>query len=512
MRSLVEKWDSRGTIDREQILNRVVNEIIQINVPMTAINGTLFLTIFEENANYTPINRASLVEQFLETILEKRNPSDVQRRTFDFQHKVHALSALAHHMTVADEYVLPHDHVVSIIQKHFERLGFNWNARSVVEDFINARVLWVRNGDEVSFRYRAYLEYFIAHRMKGDEDFRNWVLSKEQYLSFINEIQYYAGSVRTDASLLELIGERFDALTKRLEERVDWSPDPSRLDKYKPIAIESEGDIFAEYEEQLAAPSFTPEERDRILEAEFPTDIENRQEVFRPRIVDLGAQWTNSLFLYSSILKNLEIVDDVVKRKHLKKILWGWSILTMQSLAVVPILARDRQIIINGIKYQVLVPKSMSDHELARFISIDLPNSLSRLLTGFMGTEKLEKQLLEPMIDEASEPKITRFFRIALAADLRLRRWPSVVRQFSSELKEHKYILEAFLRKMREIYLLGGLDDGDQRRLQSLLGDGIALLSGVPAAQRIKNKGRRIQTLAKEALIQRLRRFVTTDD
>src|SRR3546814_8119607 len=46
------------------------------------------------------------------------------------------------------------------------------------------------------FRYRAFLEYFIASQMDISPDFRSWVLDDSRYLSFVNELNYYAGLER----------------------------------------------------------------------------------------------------------------------------------------------------------------------------------------------------------------------------------------------------------------------------------------------------------------------------
>src|SRR3546814_1342499 len=62
------------------------------------------------------------------------------------------------------------------------------------------------------FRYRAFLEYFIASQMDISPDFRSWVLDDSRYLSFVNELNYYAGLERSDAELLAVIGDRFQKL------------------------------------------------------------------------------------------------------------------------------------------------------------------------------------------------------------------------------------------------------------------------------------------------------------
>ena len=133
--------------------------------------------------------------------------------------------------------------------------------------------------DEVVFRYRAFLEYLIAVRMNEQEEFRTWVLEEARYLSFANEIEYYAGIKRNDYGLLETVGQRFARLSEAFENQTGWVKDLNSIDIEPPHdALEAES--FEGIERQLRALRLTAEERDELLEAELPKDIGERQEVF----------------------------------------------------------------------------------------------------------------------------------------------------------------------------------------------------------------------------------------
>ena len=84
MRRLVGKWDVANRFNHEELLNKLVTEIVRINVPLTAVNGTILLSIYENQVNFRAINRAVLVENFVEALLERARQSPSERRTFDF--------------------------------------------------------------------------------------------------------------------------------------------------------------------------------------------------------------------------------------------------------------------------------------------------------------------------------------------------------------------------------------------------------------------------------------------
>src|SRR3546814_5784868 len=75
------------------------------------------------------------------------------------------------------------------------------------------------------------LEYFIASQMDISPDFRSWVLDDSRYLSFVNELNYYAGLERSDAELLAVIGDRFQKLTEVFFGELEWEPDLNMIDR-----------------------------------------------------------------------------------------------------------------------------------------------------------------------------------------------------------------------------------------------------------------------------------------
>ena len=65
------------------------------------------------------------------------------------------------------------------------------------------------------------MEYFIAYRMTVDPDFKDWVMHEDRYLTFVNELLFYAGKTRNDPALIDLVRDRhleiFEKATKHLQ-------------------------------------------------------------------------------------------------------------------------------------------------------------------------------------------------------------------------------------------------------------------------------------------------------
>ena len=167
LRELVERWSLNPSVDRETLLDRLVHELVHINVPLTAVNGTILLSIYETQPDFTPINRAVLIETFVEKLLHKHQLNNARRDRFDFRNKAHLLSHIAKIMTLKDEYRMQYEDIVAESRCYFRTVGLVDRAREQVDRFLGARILAEKEG-WISFQYRAFLEYFIARQMEEE--------------------------------------------------------------------------------------------------------------------------------------------------------------------------------------------------------------------------------------------------------------------------------------------------------------------------------------------------------
>ena len=468
LRAIVNKWEPKVRLDREAILNRLIRELTSMHLPATAFNSSILLTIYEDYAGFTPINRAVLINRFMEHVLEKRSPTEVYRGTFDFTNKVHVLSDLSEHMARKNEYIIEYTRVLSIVKLYLKGIGLKQDPEELITQFINARILEWRNDNNISFRYRAFIEYFIASQMNIRPEFKTWVLEESRYLSFFNEIRYYAGLNRGERELLKLISARFSRYFEDIDTTVRWNAGTFDLEKYIWPGTDDDEQRLQELEQLIGGPPLSESERDNVLEDELPRDGAVDQDTHRAVAKDVGERWTLSLLLYGGLLKNLEMIPDEDKRRHLGNILEGWAQLTAFSLEVVPVLARAREVTYNGVKYQVIAPRSHTPGRIARRIILGLPNALSKMLMWHVGTEKLELQLVNAS-GVREEPSAITFYRTSLICDLRLHNWLQHLDGGFKGVAKSRYLREAYLEKASKVYYLGAHKATAKKKLKGMM-------------------------------------------
>jgi predicted MPP superfamily phosphohydrolase len=500
MRQLLAK-DERCT-DVEEWLDRLQDEFREINLPFTAANGSILIEILSEKYNFRPINRAVLMEQFVDSTLRKAAIEQSRRETFDYTNKTDLLSHIAAWMARSDEYVPSREEVRTEMKSYVDNRGLNVSLDDLLLEFFSARIFIAKPDDRLSFTYRGVLEYFIALRMTSDSQFKEWVMEEGRYLRYVNEIQYYAGKLRNDSALVDIVAERHEVILAEALSDIG-EVDLAQLESIVPPNDDESLSLLAH---QVASPPLSQAEKDEELEAELPLDAEDRQEVFRPKVEAAHEKVMLSLVLYSGMIKNMELIPNADKRRHLAAIWRGWAILLIAALRVAPRLARERRMRINGALYEVRAPQGMSDATLLRKMMLVLPHIHVKLLSAALGTEKLERQLTEPLLDDASEPKIYDFFRTGLIADLRLPTTPSAVSELARKLRNNRYLLWSLVVHISELRRLDRVREEHFKALEEPLADALATLGGGSRETRIKERGKQRARLARERLVLTMRR------
>lgn len=503
MRQLIAKYDQCD--DVEVWLDRLQNEFREINLPFTAANGTILLEIFGANGKFAPVNRAVLMEQFVETTLEKAEVSQRYRATFDFSNKANLLSFIAAWMAKEDEYVPKREDVRATMKRCLDEMGLDAPPLDdLMDEFLTARIFERRPEEKVAFRYRGVLEYFIAYRMTEDADFKAWVLDESRYLSFVNELLYYAGKKRNDPDLIDVVRDRhldiFGRATAHLQ--------PIDLGRFDDLILpeDKDGHSVDDAAAMLAKPPLTQEEKDEELEADLPKDRDDRQEVFRPRIDADEDKLFLSLVLYSGLVRNFEHMADALKREHLGHIWRSWAIMLVESVRFAPRIAKERRFRVNGILYEVQAPQGMSDNELLKQMLLRLPHGHIRMISSTLGTEKLRNQLIAPTLEEGLEPKVVKMFRVGLITELRLDETPGAFADLVTAFRDNTYLMWSFLIHLGELRRLGRLREDHMEALMAPTATAIANLGGGSPKDRENKKRQEIAKLKREQLLLTMKR------
>ncbi|RYE70252.1 MAG: metallophosphoesterase [Rhizobiaceae bacterium] len=494
--TLIENHGTKDPAQADRLLQRMVQEASSLNVPITPVTGTFFIQIYTEDSSQPLINRANLVERYVEISLEKFAPQELLPSSFDFHNKSDLLSFVAEYMCRNDIYEIAESEFINLITEYMNEFGLRFSSINLLEYFVKAKILQ-RNGSFVSFRLNAFMEYFAAVRMVGQATFRDWIFDDPRYLSFANEIAFYAAMTRRDQAWLETLFDRFEKTSAEV-----WDNMPAEVrtgslieNFVLPMASAKEADVLAVEKKIFEAP-LDESDRRAILDGEDPIVPIPTTAVQRQLATDPSERWLGQLTMLSAMLKNMELVPSPLKKKILRSVLHGWLQFLATSMGLVPTLAKNKKLKIAGIEYVVLFSSDMDIAEIARRIFLYMPIASAKLATHHLGTEKLRVQLEEGIgadTDDFSAGQ--QFMRASILSQLGVDGLDKIVEQAAATFSDKGYLSSVFVRLLSEIVVRFRLPESDLQGIRLVAADAIARIEGKTGQNAARRKGQVIEAL-----------------
>lgn len=182
--------------------------ISKLNIPLTIFNYTLIAHVYEnQKNNFKPLNEAYLLDIFMENLLEKLDVSkNAYIGSLGYNLKSSYLIFIAKWMVqecifIVDKYKLQELTSKFIQELKREKEGINVE---LLIDYMEQKGIFVNIGsNQYRFRYRAFLEFFIAKGMEKDETLKKYIIDEGNYLNYLNEIRFYSGLHGEDDHLIE---------------------------------------------------------------------------------------------------------------------------------------------------------------------------------------------------------------------------------------------------------------------------------------------------------------------
>lgn len=445
-----------------RITNMVISILKKNELPATAFSVSVLIEVMNTLQGGVIIDQVSLIERFVEYLLAKSKITETRLGALDFNDQTDCLSHVAGQMAQTGEYNLSYEDLSLIISGYIDNLGLSYKATDLITKFIKQKILKKTDGGAYRFYLRAFLEYFIANRMRRNIEFRDWVMNEERYLSFVHEIEFYTGLYRNDVGILEMIAARHEEIL--LDVRSEWTVlDANGFDH---VTLPSNVKAVDDLREHLAAPPLTREEKDEMVDAELMT-CEGPQDAFRPTIDNIGTKYYLSLTLYSSVVRNLVHISKEAKERHIDLLMTSWIQHLGHSFSIIPSVVKHRKLKFNGVEYRAFTRATISDEKLTRLMMLYMPTAISALIRNYMGNDKLIKQIeFDPAGNRSGIEKLIRTF---LLSDLDVGDWLAVANQLRESFRDKPYLAGALIWKLNAIFKMRDLHKDKAERLASIV-------------------------------------------
>lgn len=437
--------------DTSSIIDKVMLCFKKTTLPKTPFVLSLILSLCD-NSDFAPINEAIVMEQFMESLLEKASPDEADSRTFDFRNKEDFLIFLVSYMNEQNRYYFKPTEFDTLLYEYHSSIGFSVSETGFDRLFFEKGVL-VRTELIITFRYTCMIEYYIAKKAGQEPEFLEHIMSNRNYLNYSNELIYYTGLNRRNKSILQILQTDLRQDYDRLQ------PLMSELNNYKiglDITIPDEA-----FSKTLAESRLTQAESDKF------SDTEDTSEKVLPETIDKCAThgemnaFIETLLIYGNCLKNLELIQKAEKSFGFDNYLFGLCL-------VLAILKKYTEEFFDQIVAEMESdPEKYNIEKIQKakniftdILKIALPIAVQNIALENVGTSKL-KSILEDIIQAQTLSDFKKFFSVFMFADLRLPGLQNTLYQYAKNAQNKsllKIIFFKFLYYYQFRYFSSSLD------------------------------------------------------
>lgn len=483
IKGLIQNWFAGQDIDFHENLEKLIKHFKDLELPRTPLAVTLFLWIIEKQER-KPINNSTLVQLFIENLLEKANFEEVYSESFDFKNKLRMLAYFAKyvldHGDEENNYSVEMHDAIKFLQDYVKG-KFEINPSTLLQNLVNRGLLSYQDGSNIRFKSSCFFHYFLAVYMEHSEDFKKFTLSPDNYLDFQEEIGYYTGLKRDATDVLEFTQIQLSRAFLDLNEQLISHPD--EIDSF----FDTNNALSAKISLDRVKNKPTEQQLDKMF------DDQLKEIPVQKNIPKKGKETANELELdkilrlAAIVLKNCEEVDAFDKRVNAFKniILSSISFLTLYKQALIEFL-KDNSSTPNHL------PKNVNLDFLVRI----LPLMHQVMLQDWLGTPKLKAVISKKIDDDKTSVNISeleKFFSIFIYSDSRASGYTQVIKDYFKRVR-NDYIYDLMFLKLVSYYFLRSKTKESDKFYLNLIADIKENLGQITK----KKKGEFIQKLEKE--------------
>ena len=446
--------------DTSSLIDKVMLCFKKTALPKTPFVLSLILSLCD-NTEFSPVNEAVVMEQFMESILEKTDPSEAYTNTYDFRNKEDFLICLAVCMDHNNRFYLTNEEFESVLTEYHANVGFSVSDTGFDTLFIHKGVL-IRIDGGITFRYNCMIEYYLAKKAEQSSDFLSHILSDCNYLNYSNELMYYTGLNRRDLKTVYeirgLLRTKFDVIRDYVSDLGEYSIDLE-------LALPEEG-----LKEKIESGRLTQHESDRLQNTRDYSEDKIPENIDKERQYSDIDSFIQTLFIYGSCLKNLELISRNDKESVFSDYIKGLCV-------VLSILKRNtEESLEREISKMESLPEKYSDRDIRKekglvqdVIKIALPLAIQNMALENIGTSKLS-MVMKKSVHDGSNDGFSKLFSVFLLCDLRVPGFKNELKDYVQSLKDRS-MLKIVLFKLLYYYQFRYFSSSLDPFLEDILAD-----------------------------------------
>lgn len=451
---------------REGVVSHVVESFRQMDEPIFASTVAVVIDTITQDPEFKPLNKARLIERYVECLLGRFDLDDVREGTFSSSDKINFLSFVARQLLES--------HRVGMDENRWTEIASDYQTRFLIElprglldEFLEKGLLTMEGG-EITFRGDDLFSFFVAQQMKRDADFAAELVQGPGLFRHYREITVYGELEGTDVGkVLEVVSMELSEIETTLLENY------SRIgidltEEWQAACAETEAGAASKSLDEavsgLGSANATAKGADQYDNAELAQIDRRRGVAERQEVREAEARLLIGMRIYGLLLKNALHLEAAEKLCHLKKLYEAAELWVGFMCAGRAVIGRHPIVIAGGVRF-INQGAAIDPERSYRDFKFNAPNTVSRLIAGTLRNPQLAIAI-RSLIDDL-EPMSQLFARDILLEI------PSSQNKdvFLGSLKRETNIdlITCAMRTLRSRYLAAGRDRVRRDHLEGIV-------------------------------------------
>ena len=422
--------------DCSVLVDKIMLCFKKTTLPKTPFVLSLMLSICD-TADFTPINEAVIMEQFMESLLEKASPSEAYSTTYDFRIKEDFLISLVTHMDKNNRFYLSINEFEELLSSYHEDKGFSVKETEFDTLFFQKGVL-IKKEQLVTFRYNCMIEYYLAKKAAQSPEFLMHMMADRNYLNYSNELMYYTGLNRQNIDVVKVLQKELYADFDKMRDIV-----PKMEDYNIGINISLPEENFAK---RIGESKLTQAQSDKLQDTKDTSELHTPEEIDKSVTHEDMDSFVRTLLIYGGCLKNLELLPKKEKETMYNDYNLGLCIM-------LGIFKKNTEEYFNGeLSDMEELPEKYTDEDIREIkalmqdvLKITIPIALQNIALENIGTTKL-KSIIEGVIKNKNSSEFSRFFSVFMFSDLHLPGLKQVLKEYVAEANNKSLLTIIFFK------------------------------------------------------------------
>lgn len=468
-KELIKRWFGSHdlTINRKiQDINQLLN---RLRIPRTPFLVSVLSWVLEQKPNATVINRASAIEILIEGLLEKFRESK-SRKEVDSTIQQHFLTAFAFYLDESDIEWVRRLVFEEFVVSYFRKRGLDVSTEGFAHELIRKGLLYATE-EIVGFKFDCFRAYFLARKFSDSPDLWKKALKSDNVAKYTNELDLFTGLHRDRGDILKASRDLCDSNFLALN--LDISLD--EIDNISEAALLGDHSLLNKFEKKLQIENGTNNDR----HDEAPDHVSADHAVARKRqgypAMDAVGKYIESLRIFSMILRNSELVDDLdLKRNSFESALEHWSKTLVSSIIASTL--ESEQIILDG-KETEAKAEIIKRKQSTSLIRALIPQLIISLMCESLSTPKLGIFVKERCGDTRT---LVRVLAIFLSFGSGAIEDHSIVasKKLIKDYKKNGFVMEMLFFRVLHAYINSDHESENSKKIRDLLGDVLVQLRG----------------------------------